>query len=362
MAFAFRIAALLLLPLVLQLLGSHWVRIADTCLLYVMLALGLNVVVGNAGLLDLGYVAFYAVGAYLFALLASPHLPETFAWIGALFPAGLHAPWWLTLPLGALLAGGLGMLLGAPVLKLRGDYLAMVTLGFGEIVRILIVNLNHPLDITHGARGLGLIDPIRIGGLDLGRPLALGGMQLAPVTLHYYLFLALTLLTVTVCGRLQDSRIGRAWNAIRDDQLAAEAMGIDIRKMKLLAFGVGASFGGVSGALFATFQGFVSPEAFTLQESVIVVAMVVFGGMGHIPGVVLGAVLLTALPEVLRYVVGPVHDLTGGRLDAGILRPTLIALIMVATMLARPRGVWPAPEHGLTVPPAGQPGTSSRLR
>ncbi|ROZ78689.1 branched-chain amino acid ABC transporter permease [Ramlibacter sp. WS9] len=336
-------AALLLLPLLLQCFGDHWVRIADTCLLYVMLALGMNVVVGYAGLLDLGYVAFYAMGAYLFALLASPHLTEHFAWIAVLFPAGLHAPWWFVIPLGAVLAAALGVLLGAPTLRLRGDYLAIVTLGFGEIVRILLVNLGHPVNITDGAKGLGPIDSIAIFGLELGRPLPLGSYQLNSVTLYYYLFLALTVLTVIVCGRLQHSRIGRAWMAIRDDEDAAKAMGIDTRNMKLLAFGIGASFGGVTGAMFGAFQGFVSPESFSLQESVIIVAMVVLGGIGHIPGVVLGAILLAALPEVLRYVAGPLQAMTDGRLDAGVLRPLLIALTMIVTMLLRPRGLWPAP-------------------
>ena len=338
-------ADLLLLPLLLQGLGHHWVRIADISLLYVMLALGLNVVVGYAGLLDLGYVAFYALGAYLFALLTSPHLTEHFAWIAALFPEGLHAPWWVTVPLGAALAALLGMLLGAPTLRLRGDYLAVVTLGFGEIVRLLVVNLGHPVNITHGAQGLGLIDPVRILGVDLGRPLVVAGFELASVTLYYYLFLALVCGTVVVCQRLQDSRIGRAWMAIRDDETAARSMGINTRNLKLLAFGVGASFGGVTGAMFAAFQGFVSPEAFSLNESVLIVAMVVFGGMGHIPGVVLGAVLLTALPEMLRYVVGPLQAVSDGQLDAGIMRPLLVALAMIATMLWRSSGLWPAPDR-----------------
>jgi branched-chain amino acid transport system permease protein len=339
------IGALLLLPLLLQFFGDHWVRIADTCLLYVMLALGMNIVVGYAGLLDLGFVAFYAIGAYMFALLASPHLTEHFAWIAALFPAGLHAPWWLTIPLGAVLAAIFGMLLGAPTLKLRGDYLAIVTLGFGEIVRLLIVNGGHPVNITDGAKGLGPADSISLFGLDLGSPLSLGSYQLASVTLYYYLFLGLALLTWIICHRLQHSRIGRAWMAIRDDEDAAKAMGIDTRNMKLLAFGIGASFGGVTGAMFGAFQGFVSPEAFSLQESVLIVAMVVFGGIGHLPGVILGATLLTALPEALRYVVGPLQAMTEGRLDAGVLRPLLIALVMIVTMLLRPRGLWPAPEH-----------------
>jgi branched-chain amino acid transport system permease protein len=340
------IAALLLLPLLLQGFGTHWVRIADTCLLYLLLALGMNIVVGCAGLLDLGYVAFYAVGAYMFALLASPHLSDNFAWIAAMFPAGLHTPWWVTIPLAAVLAAVFGSLLGAPTLKLRGDYLAIVTLGFGEIVRLLLNNLSRPINLTNGAKGVGPIDSISVFGLDLGKPLSIGSVELASVTLYYYLFLTLVVLTVTVCHRLQDSRIGRAWMAIRDDELVAAAMGINTRNMKLLAFGIGASFGGVAGAMFGAFQGFVSPEAFTLQESVMIVAMVVFGGIGHIRGVILGAVLLTAFPEMLRYVVGPLQAMTDGRLDAGILRQLLIALAMIITMMCRPRGLWPSPEHG----------------
>jgi branched-chain amino acid transport system permease protein len=338
--------ALLVMPLVLQNMGDHWVRIAATCLLYAMMALGMNIVVGNAGLLDLGYVAFYAVGAYLFALLSSQHLPEQFAWIAAMFPQGLHAPWWVTIPLAAVLAGFFGVLLGAPTLKLRGDYLAIVTLGFGEIVRIFINNLGHPINLTQGAKGLGQIDSINFFGIDLGKRLSLGSYELSSVTLYYYLFLVFTVLIVVISYRLQVSRVGRAWMAIRDDEVAAEAMGVNTRHMKLLAFALGASFGGVAGAMFGAFQGYVSPESFSLQESVMIVAMVVFGGMGHIPGVILGAVLLTALPEMLRYVVGPLQEITDGRLDAGILRQLLIALAMIVAVLMRPRGLWPSPEHG----------------
>ncbi|MBS0448992.1 MAG: ABC transporter ATP-binding protein [Proteobacteria bacterium] len=338
---------LLLLPLGLQALGTHWVRIADSCLLYVILALGMNVVVGCAGLLDLGYVAFYAVGAYLAALLASPHL-ASHAWIAALFPAGLHAPWWITLPLAASLAAGFGALLGAPTLRLRGDYLAMVTLGFGEIVRILINNLGQPVNVTNGAQGIGRIDAVTLLGIDLGKPWSIGDHVVASVTLHYFLFLALALLTLVICRRLQDSRIGRAWMAMREDEMAAAAMGLPLRNLKLLAYAIGASFGGVAGALFAGFQGYISPESFTLPESVFIVAAVVFGGIGHLRGVILGAVLLTALPELLRYVVNPVQAATDGRLDAGILRQLLVALAMIVTMLLRPRGVWPAPEPAAT--------------
>ncbi|MFM2447706.1 MAG: hypothetical protein RIS44_156 [Pseudomonadota bacterium] len=339
------LAVLILLPLPLQALGTHWVRIADTCLLYVMLALGMNVIIGYAGLLDLGFVAFYAVGAYLFALLSSPHLAEHFMWAAGMGANGLAIAWWITLPLAAALAAFLGLLLGAPTLKLRGDYLAMVTLGFGEIVRILINNLGHPVNITNGAKGVAQIDSIRLFGIDMGHTFMLAGHEIASVSLYYWLFLVLTALTVLVCHRLQNSSVGRAWMAIRDDEVAAQAMGIHTSRLKLLAFAIGASFGGVSGALFAAFQGFVSPEAFSLQESVVIVAMVVLGGMGHLPGVILGAIVLTGLPEILRYVTGPLQTMTDGRLDAGILRPLLIALAMIGIMLWRPHGLWPTPDR-----------------
>ena len=338
--------ALLVLPLILQYFGNAWVRIADLALLYVMLALGLNIVVGYAGLLDLGYVAFYAVGAYLFALMASPHLADNFAAFAAMFPNGLHTSLWLVIPLAALVAAIFGAVLGAPTLKLRGDYLAIVTLGFGEIIRIFLNNLDHPVNLTNGPKGMGQIDSVKIFGLDLGKRLELFGFDINSVTLYYYLFLVLVVVSVIICYRLQDSRIGRAWMAIREDEIAAKAMGINTRNMKLLAFGMGASFGGVSGAMFGAFQGFVSPESFSLMESVMIVAMVVLGGIGHIPGVILGAVLLSALPEVLRYVAGPLQAMTDGRIDSAILRQLLIALAMIIIMLLRPRGLWPAPEHG----------------
>lgn len=338
--------ALLVLPLILQYFGNAWVRIADLALLYVMLALGLNIVVGYAGLLDLGYVAFYAVGAYLFALMASPHLADNFAAFAAMFPNGLHTSLWLVIPLAALVAAIFGAVLGAPTLKLRGDYLAIVTLGFGEIIRIFLNNLDHPVNLTNGPKGMGQIDSVKIFGLDLGKRLELFGFDINSVTLYYYLFLVLVVVSVIICYRLQDSRIGRAWMAIREDEIAAKAMGINTRNMKLLAFGMGASFGGVSGAMFGAFQGFVSPESFSLMESVMIVAMVVLGGIGHIPGVILGAVLLSALPEVLRYVAGPLQAMTDGRIDSAILRQLLIALAMIVIMLLRPRGLWPAPDHG----------------
>ena len=347
--------ALLALPLVMQSvgLGNFWIRILATALLYVLLALGLNIVVGYAGLLDLGFVAFYAVGAYMYALLASPHLFETFPAIAAWFPNGLHTPIWMVIPLAAGLAAIAGVLLGTPVLKLRGDYLAIVTLGFGEIIRVFLNNLEHPVNITNGPRGLDRIDPMTIGPaaepwVNFGKPLLVGGFSIPSVTLYYYLFMVLVVVSVIICHRLELSRIGRAWMAIREDEIAAKAMGINTRNMKLLAFGMGAAFGGVSGSMFAAFQGFISPESFSLMESVMIVAMVVLGGIGHLPGVILGAVLLSALPEVLRWVSGllDLQALTGGRLDAAILRQLLIALAMIIIMLMRPRGLWPSPEHG----------------
>jgi branched-chain amino acid transport system permease protein len=344
---------LLLLPLLLQSMGNAWVRIADMALLYVLLALGLNIVVGYAGLLDLGFVAFFAVGAYMFGLLASPHLTDTFSWIAAMFPNGLHTPLWAVIPIGAALAGLFGVLLGAPTLKLRGDYLAIVTLGFGEIIRVFMNNLDNPVNITNGPKGLGAIDPMTVMGHPLSRKLDLGFVELSSVTQYYYLFLVLVLVSVLICYRLQTSRIGRAWMAIREDEIAAKAMGINTRNLKLMAFGMGAGFGGVAGVMFASFQGFVSPESFSLMESVMIVAMVVLGGLGHLPGVILGAVLLSALPEVLRYVAGPLQAMTDGRLDAAILRQLLIALAMILIMLWRPRGLWPAPEHGKDLPVNG---------
>jgi branched-chain amino acid transport system permease protein len=330
----------LILPLIAQQFGSAWVRILDFALLYIMLALGLNIVVGLAGLLDMGYIAFYALGAYMYALLASPHLTEQFAWIAQMFPNGLHTSIWLVIPLGAAVAAFFGALLGAPTLKLRGDYLAIVTLGFGEIIRIFMNNLNQPVNITNGPQGITGIDGINLFGFRLDQPFHLTeSITLPPVTLYYYLFLALVVIIVIVCERLQDSRIGRAWMAIREDEIAAKAMGINTRNMKLLAFAMGASFGGVSGAMFAAFQGFVSPESFTLMESIVILAMIVLGGLGHVPGVIIGAILLAALPEALRYVHLPF-------IAPEVLRQLIYGLAMVLIMLYRPKGLWPTPEHG----------------
>ena len=323
--------ALLLLPFALSFAGTAWVRIANFALLYVLLALGLNIVVGFAGLLDLGYIAFYAVGAYAYALLASPHF-------------GLHLPFWAILPIGAALAALFGVLLGAPTLKLRGDYLAIVTLGFGEIVRIFLNNLSQPVNITRGPQGIAGIDPVRVGGIDFSRADSLLGISFSGPMKYYYLLLALLLAIIFVTVRLQDSRIGRAWEAIREDETAARAMGIDTTAMKLLAFAMGASFGGVAGGMFAAIQSFISPESFVLVESVMVVAMVVLGGMGNIPGVILGAVLLAFVPEILRWTVEPVQRALFGRMlvEPEVMRMLIFGLALVLVMLYRPAGLLPS--------------------
>ena len=314
-------------------LGRTWVRILNFTLLYMMLALGLNIVVGYAGLLDLGYIAFYAVGAYMYALLASPQF-------------GLHLPFWLLLPLGALVAGLFGLMLGAPTLRLRGDYLAIVTLGFGEIVRIFMNNLNAPVNITNGPQGISLIDPISIAGVSLGQTHTFAGIEFSSAHNYYYLFLALTLLVIFVSMRLQDSRIGRAWAAIREDETAAEAMGINTRNVKLLAFAMGAAFAGVAGGLFAGFQGFISPESFNLLESIMILCMIVLGGMGNIAGVLLGAFLLTVLPEALR-TIGDLQRWYFDRIivDPSDLRMLLFGLALVLMMLYRPQGMIPSAQR-----------------
>jgi len=323
--------SLLLLPFALSLAGTAWVRIANLALLYVLLALGLNIVVGFAGLLDLGYIAFYAVGAYAYALLASPHF-------------GLHLPFWAILPIGAATAALFGVLLGAPTLKLRGDYLAIVTLGFGEIVRIFLNNLSQPVNITRGPQGIAGIDPVRVGGIDFSRSDRLFGIDFSGPMKYYYLLLAVMLGIILVNVRLQNSRIGRAWEAIREDETAARAMGIDTTSLKLLAFALGASFGGVAGGMFAAIQGFISPESFVLVESVMVVSMVVLGGMGNIAGVILGAVLLSFVPEILRWTVEPAQHALFGRMliEPEVIRMLIFGLALVLVMLFRPAGLLPS--------------------
>jgi len=322
---------LLVLPFALASIGTAWVRITNLAILFVFLSLGLNIVVGFAGLLDLGYIAFYAVGAYVYALLASPHF-------------NIHLPFWAILPIGAAAACLFGVLLGAPTLKLRGDYLAIVTLGFGEIIRIFLNNLYQPINITNGPQGIVTIDPFRIGSFNLATTDTFLGLTFSGPIKYYYFLLIVLVVVIVINIRLQNSRIGRAWEAIREDEIAARAMGINTRNMKLLAFAMGASFGGIAGGMFSAMQGFISPESFVLVESVMVLSMVVLGGMGNIFGVVIGALLLSFVPEILRYTVQPLQEALFGRmlLEPEVIRMLLFGLALVLMMLYRPAGILPS--------------------
>ncbi len=304
------IVALVVAPLFMN---RYVTDVAVTVGIYITLALGLNIVVGLAGLLDLGYVAFYAVGAYTYGLLSQYY----------------QFPFWAALPLGGLLAAIFGVLLGIPVLRLRGDYLAIVTLGFGEIIRIVLNNWD---ELTNGPNGiLGIRRPVLPFELAVPVPewidqtgeLVIGGVLRTPHGL-YYVILLIGTLTVFVVSRLNNSRIGRAWIAMREDEVAAEAMGIDTTKAKLLAFGLGATWAGFAGTFFAAKQTFISPESFNFFESVIILSMVVLGGMGSIPGAILGAAVLVILPEITR--------------EFALYRMLVFGAAMVAMMLLRPQG------------------------
>ena len=253
--------------------SAYQTNIMTTALMYVVLGLGLNIVVGVAGLLDLGYVAFYAVGAYTYALL-NMHF---------------HMGFWTVLPLGGLFAAFLGVLLGFPVLRLRGDYLAIVTLGFGEIIRLILENWN---DFSEGPSGIANISRPSFFGMDM----SFGG----GITYIYYLIVALVIFTIFVVNRLQNSRLGRAWLALREDEIACQAMGIDKTKTKLIAFSLGAFWAGLVGVIFAAKTTFVNPASFTFLESAIILSIVVLGGMGSIVGVIFGALILILMPEYLR--------------------------------------------------------------
>lgn len=291
---------LLLLILVLMpwFLNRYFLDVAITAGIYAALALGLDIIVGLAGLLVLGYIAFYAAGAYCYALLSTQ----------------LHLNFFLALPLGAALAVLCGLILGLPTLRLRGDYLAIVTLGFGEIVRIVLNNWDA---VTGGPNGIMHIAKPSLAGIYLGRPIHL-----------YYLVLLLAILIAWVIKRLNDSRLGRALVAMREDEAAARACGVDTVRLKLLAFMLSAAVAGVMGVVFAAKMSFVSPESFTFWESIMVLCMVVLGGMASIPGVILGAVVLVALPEAFRQL----HH----------FRMLIFGASMVAMMIFRPQGLWPS--------------------
>jgi branched-chain amino acid transport system permease protein len=295
------LAGILLLPLVA---GQYWNYTIGTVGIYVLLGLGLNIVVGLAGLLDLGYVAFFAIGAYTMALLTAP-TPHHLMW-----------SFWLVIPLAILLAAVTGLLLGAPVLRMRGDYLAIVTLGFGEIIRILSKS-DDLTGFTAGPKGVPAVGGPTFFGLNVNNGIA-----------FVYLIFLSVLLVIFVTNRLQNSRVGRAWEAMREDETVSRAMGINTLTQKLLAFAIGAAFAGLGGALFASRNQFTGPEDFNLMVSINVVAVVIVGGMGSIPGVIAGALVLKGLPEVLRQL----ED----------YRVMVFGALLVVMMLWRPSGLIPS--------------------
>ena len=281
--------------------NNYWLRIYTMTGLWVMLALGLNVVAGFAGLLDLAYVAFFGIGGYSFALLSSSQFD-------------IHLPFSIVLPLAAVFTMFIGVALGSTSIRLKGDYLAIVTLAFAQIFKLLLQNLDTPVDITGGVNGIFGFDPIRILGVGITSPEA-----------YAYLIWFFAALTTVACFRIKYSRIGRGWQAIREDELAAEAMGVNTTWMKLLAFAGGAFIAGAAGALFASFQDSVFPNNFDFQQLVIVYCMVILGGLGNIPGVIAGAVLLSILPEFLR--------------EYGAYRMMSYGLILILLMALRPQGI-----------------------
>jgi len=292
---------LLIAPFVL---GQYWNYTLGTVGIYVMLGLGLNIVVGLAGLLDLGYVAFFAIGAYTVAILTAP------------MPHGILMDFWLVLPIGVILAAISGVLLGIPVLRMRGDYLAIVTLGFGEIIRILSKS-DALTSFTGGPRGIRAVGGPSLFGLD------------ASSELHFMYFIILGIVIVAfITFRLQHARVGRAWMAMREDEDVAEAMGIYTLKYKLLAFAIGAAFAGLGGVIYASRNRFTGPEDFTLLVSINVLCLVIIGGMGSIPGVVVGALVLRGLPEILR------------QLDE--YRMLVFGALLIVMMIVRPEGLWPS--------------------
>jgi len=304
-------ALLLVVFLVPLVAGQYWNYTIGTVGIYVLLGLGLNIVVGLAGLLDLGYVAFFAIGAYTMALLTAP-APHHLLW-----------SFWIVLPIGVVIAAITGLLLGAPVLRMRGDYLAIVTLGFGEIIRILSAS-DVLTPFTGGPRGV----PSVSGPTLFGKPFS------SNIDFVYLIFLAV-LLIIFVTNRLQNSRVGRAWEAMREDEIVSRAMGINTLTQKLLAFAIGAAFAGLGGALFASRNQFTGPEDFTLMVSINVVAVVIVGGMGNIPGVIAGALVLKGLPEVLRQL----QD----------YRVLVFGALLVVMMLWRPAGIIPSSRRKMEV-------------
>jgi len=334
------VALLVLMP-VIGYYNGYYLEVMTQVGIFVALALGLNIVVGLAGLLDLGYVAFFAVGAYSWAIFGSPHANLIFG--GSAFPLG---SWWFFafLFVGLFVAAGTGVLLGLPVLRLRGDYLAIVTLGFGEVIRVLANNLDKPINITNGPKG---ITPIT-------RPPVPFGVTYSEAS--YFIVLLIVIAVILVNRRLEDSHIGRAWEAIREDELAAQAMGVPLVRAKLLAFACGASFAGVMGVVFSAKQVFINPESFTFLESIGVLAMVILGGMGSIPGAVLGATVVTVLNlQVLKGFSLWLNELKNAgvavfgysladlptQLEPAKYERMIFGVILVLMMIFRPQGIFP---------------------
>jgi branched-chain amino acid transport system permease protein len=335
-------AALLVMMPTIGTYNGYYLEVATQVGIFVALALGLNIVVGLAGLLDLGYVAFFAVGAYSWAIFGSPHGNVLFGTDVFPLPA-----WWFYpfLIIGLLVAAGTGVVLGLPVLRLRGDYLAIVTLGFGEVIRVLANNLDKPINVTNGPKG---ITPISRPPLPLDVSYAIG---------FYFLVLLIVLVVILVNRRLEDSHIGRAWEAMREDQLAAQAMGVPLVRAKLLAFACGASFAGVMGVVFAAKQIFINPESFTFLESIGVLAMVILGGMGSIPGAIIGATVVTVLNlQVLKGLSLWLNELKNAgvtllgynlanlptQLEPAKYERMIFGIILVLMMIFRPQGIFPA--------------------
>ena len=340
---------------VLGTINAYYMEIAIQVGIFVALALGLNIVVGLAGLLDLGYVAFFAVGAYSWAIFGSPQANLIFG--GEHFPLG---PWWffVFLFVGVAVAAGAGILLGLPVLRLHGDYLALVTLGFGEVIRVLANNLDKPINFTNGPKG---ITPINRPPIFFAPVLRALGIDPDPNVIYPLYLYALVLLivgaTVLANRRLEDSHIGRAWEAIREDQTAAQAMGVPLVRMKLLAFACGASFAGTVGVLFSAKQIFINPESFTFMESIGVLAMIILGGMGSIPGAILGASVVTILNlQILKGLSLWLNELRNAgtvilgynltnlptQLEPAKYERMIFGLILVLMMIFRPQGILPA--------------------
>ncbi len=355
--FSLGILTLGVLMPILGTINGYYLEVATQVGIFVALALGLNIVVGLAGLLDLGYVAFYAVGAYTWAIFGSPQAGKFISEAVARFP--LAGEWFFVfLALGVIVAALTGVLLGLPVLRLRGDYLAIVTLGFGEVVRVLANNLDKPINLTNGPKG---ITPIQRPPLFFQPVLNALGIQASPTVLYplyfYFLVLLIVVIVILVNRRLEDSHIGRAWEAIREDEVAAQAMGVPLVRMKLLAFACGASFAGAMGVLFSAKQVFINPESFTFLESIGVLAMVILGGMGSIPGAILGATVVTVLNlQVLKGLSLWLNELRNAgvtilgynlanlptQLEPAKYERMVFGMILVLMMIFRPQGILPA--------------------